>query len=194
MLVLASGSPRRRELLAILGIPFTVYAADIDERRLPDEPVATHVCRLARQKAAAVACRPEYASATVLGADTIVVCDDTVLGKPCNAAAARAMLAQLCGRWHQVMTAVAVCGPAGQKEVLCVSEVAFAPLSDRTIDAYVASGEGLDKAGGYAIQGLAGALIRELRGSYSAVVGLPLFETRQLLLSQELSGCLDTPL
>jgi septum formation protein len=190
MLVLASASPRRRELLALLGIPFSICAADIDERRLPDEAAAAHVGRLARQKAAAIAGRPEFASATVLGADTIVVCDDEVLGKPDDAAAARAMLTQLGGRWHEVMTAIAVLGPAGQDEVLCLSQVAFAPLSEFTINAYIATGEGVDKAGAYAIQGLGGALVRELRGSYSAVVGLPLFETRQLLLRHGLSGTL----
>jgi septum formation protein len=177
--ILASGSPRRRELLGQLGLEFEVQSADLDEAVLPDEPPALYVERLARAKAVAVhAKRP---SAVVLAADTSVVIDGAILGKPGDdALAGAAMLKRLSGQTHQVMTGVAVAGERVESLVV-TTDVVFRPLSDAEIDWYVATGEGRDKAGGYAVQGRAGAFISELNGSASSVVGLPLAEAVELL-------------
>lgn len=177
--ILASGSPRRRELLGQLGLAFEVLSADLDEAVLPDEPPARYVERLARAKAEAVhAKRP---GAVVLAADTSVVIDGAILGKPGDdALAGAAMLKRLSGQTHQVMTGVAVAGERVESLVV-TTDVVFRPLSDAEIDWYVATGEGRDKAGGYAVQGRAGAFISELNGSATSVIGLPLAEAVELL-------------
>ncbi|MND37610.1 Maf-like protein YhdE [compost metagenome] len=179
-LYLASGSPRRRELLAQIGVPFSVVSAPIDETPLPNEGAPAYVERLARAKAAAgLACIE--GQAVVLGADTAVVLDGRILGKPENREDALAMLADLSGREHQVLTAVALSD--GQRvHSLCVtSKVRFRAISAEEAQRYWASGEPADKAGGYAIQGLGAVFVTGLSGSYSAVVGLPLSETAELL-------------
>ncbi|MFJ4257555.1 MULTISPECIES: Maf family protein [Pseudomonas] len=179
-LYLASGSPRRRELLTQIGVPFSVVSAPIDETPLPDESAPAYVERLARAKAAAGLARVE-GPAVVLGADTAVVLDGRILGKPESREDALAMLADLSGREHQVLTAVALTD--GQRvQSLCVtSQVRFRAISDDEAQRYWASGEPADKAGGYAIQGLGAVFVTGLSGSYSAVVGLPLSETADLL-------------
>lgn len=179
-LYLASGSPRRRELLAQIGVPFSVVSAPIDETPLPNESAPAYVERLARAKAAAgLACLE--GPAVVLGADTAVVLDGRILGKPENREDALAMLADLSGREHQVLTAVAL--DDGQRvHSFCVtSTVRFRAISTDEAQRYWASGEPADKAGGYAVQGLGAVFVTGLSGSYSAVVGLPLCETADLL-------------
>ena len=178
-LVLASASPRRLALLAQIGIvPDRIVAADIDETPLRDESPRCHALRLARAKAAAVAAPGSH----VLAADTVVAVGRRILPKAETADEARRCLALLSGRRHRVMTAVVLVAPNGrQGERLVQSVVGFARLTGRQTDAYLASGEWQGKAGGYAVQGRAAAFIRFLSGSYSNVVGLPLFETAQLL-------------
>lgn len=177
-LVLASASPRRRAFLEQLGIPFTVVPANLDERVLRGEKPQDYVLRIAQQKAARVAAIEE--GALVLAADTSVVVDDEVLGKPSDAADAATMLKRLSGREHVVMTGVAIDGTE-RIAVRVDTKVRFRPLSDEEIRWYVATGEPLDKAGGYGIQGLAGAFVRSIDGSASNVVGLPLSETIGML-------------
>jgi len=183
-LYLASGSPRRRELLTQIGVPFTVVSAPIDESPLPDESAPAYVERLARAKAAAGLARVE-GPAVVLGADTAVVLDGRILGKPENREDAMAMLADLSGREHQVLTAVALAWPLPDTRApllrLSRSTVRFAPIGPERIAAYVASGEPMGKAGAYAIQSGAAAWIEHIAGSYSGIMGLPLFETAGLL-------------
>jgi len=177
--VLASASPRRRALLAQIGLTeIEIIATDIDETpRKAEKPRALAV-RLARAKAAAV----DMPGAAVLAADTVVACGRRILGKAENEAEARAFLSLLSGRRHRVITAVVLLPPGGAtRERVVESVVAFARLTEAQIAAYLASGEWRGKAGGYAIQGLAASFIRFLSGSYSNVVGLPLFETAQLL-------------
>ena len=178
-LVLASASPRRLALLAQIGIvPDRIVATDIDETPLRDESPRCHALRLARAKAAAVAAPGSH----VLAADTVVAAGRRILPKAETADEARRCLALLSGRRHRVMTAVVLVAPNGrQGERLVQSVVGFARLTGRQTDAYLASGEWQGKAGGYAVQGRAAAFIRFLSGSYSNVVGLPLFETAQLL-------------
>jgi septum formation protein len=178
-LVLASTSPRRRELLAQLGLSFEVLAVEIDERPLAGELPADHVCRLALAKARAGAAQAR--NGCVLGADTVVVVDGDILGKPRDAGDAAAMLRRLSGRSHAVVSAVACLHGVTHGVRLSESDVTFRALTDVEIDAYCATGEPLDKAGAYAIQGRAAAFIRHLQGSYSGVMGLPLFETAELL-------------
>ncbi|GAB3475371.1 Maf family protein [Azotobacter salinestris] len=182
MLYLASGSPRRRELLMQIGVPFVPLAVTIDETPAPDETPATYVERLARDKAAAgLASLIGDRQAVVLGADTTVVLDGRILGKPRDRDEAQAMLQALGGRGHEVLTAVALAA-AGRCEARVVrSRVAFRPIAADEAEAYWTTGEPRDKAGGYAIQGLAAVFVSHLEGSYSAVVGLPLCETAQLL-------------
>jgi septum formation protein len=181
-LYLASGSPRRRELLAQIGVPFTTHIVPIDESPLADEAPSAYVERLARAKASAALASLEHAAgAVVLGADTAVVLDGRILGKPADRAEALRTLAALSGREHQVLTAVALASNARVAARVVVSRVSFRPLSEAEIAAYWASGEPLDKAGSYGIQGLAAVFVRQLQGSYSAVVGLPLCETAELL-------------
>jgi septum formation protein len=170
MLVLASQSPRRSEILRQAGIPFTVRVADVDESVQAGESAADYVQRLAAAKAHAV----EAADAeTVLGADTTVVIDGEILAKPADAADARRMLARLSGRRHEVLTGI--CLRRGGHAIRdCVTTgVVFAALSDREIDEYVASGEPMDKAGAYAIQGLASKFVERIEGDYFNVMGLP---------------------
>jgi septum formation protein len=178
-LVLASASPRRLALLAQIGIvPDRVIATDIDETPLRDELPRLYAQRLARAKADAAADR----GAIVLAADTVVAAGRRILPKAETDGEARRCLTLLSGRRHRVMTAVVARGPGGRcSERLVQSVVGFARLSERQIEAYLAGGEWRGKAGGYAIQGSAATFIRFLSGSYSNVVGLPLFETAQLL-------------
>jgi len=187
VLVLASASPRRRELLWQLGVPHRVAVADLLEDALGEESASECVQRLATAKATKIwlaAAAPGANAAAllpVLGADTAVVVDGEILGKPADRAAALRMLAQLSGRTHQVLTAVALVGPHGSAQRLSQSEVSFRALTEAECATYWASGEPRDKAGAYAIQGLGAVFVSELRGSYSGVVGLPLFETAALL-------------
>jgi septum formation protein len=179
--VLASGSPRRSELLALLDIPFEVQPADVDESRRPGEEPLAYVERLARDKARAVAREGTVA----VGADTIVVHRGTVMGKPEHPAEARAMLERLSGDVHQVMTAVAVAivekGRVVLDSTVETALVRFLPLTDREIDDYIATGEPLDKAGAYALQGRGAVLVESIEGHPTTVVGLPLPATRRLL-------------
>jgi len=175
---LASASPRRAEILAALGISYSAGGVDIDEQRLAGEPPDEMVLRLASEKAAAARlthCLP------VLAADTVVFVDDTVFGKPRDQADALAMLARLSGRSHQVMTGVAIDWDDGQRTVLSVNEVHFRQISPDEALAYWQSGEPCGKAGAYAIQGLGGVFVENIQGSYSGVVGLPVFETTALM-------------
>ena len=180
---LASASPRREELLRQIGVPFTARPATIAEERLPQEPPADYVRRTARAKAAAVWASPAVQAAPrpVLAADTAVVVDDAVLGKPADTAEALEMLAALSGRSHLVLTAVAIHADDAAEDLLSTSEVRFRATTHAERVAYCATGEPLDKAGAYAIQGRAAAFVERLEGSYSGVVGLPLLETAMLL-------------
>jgi septum formation protein len=180
---LASASPRRSELLRQVGIDFEVCAADVDERRLPAESPADYVVRLARAKADRVWTSVAVATGRgpVIAADTAVVVDGAILGKPADAGAAFEMLTTLSGRAHDVLTAVAVRGSAGAESALSRSEVRFRATTPMERRAYCASGEPLDKAGGYGIQGLGAVFVEHLSGSYSAVMGLPLLEAVALL-------------
>jgi septum formation protein len=177
-LVLASASPRRAELLRQIGVAFDVCAADIDETRMLNESPYSYVLRMARQKAEAVA--PRFAGAIILASDTSVVIDGDVLGKPQNHADAHGMLRRLAGRSHQVMTSVCVLAEACQL-VVNQTEVWFRDMSDAEIDAYWHTGEPIDKAGAYAIQGLGAKFVERIDGSYSGVMGLPLFEVANML-------------
>ena len=180
-LVLASASPRRLELLAQIGlVPDLIDPAEIDETPQPGETARLLALRLARAKAAAVAQRSP--NAFVLAADTVVAVGRRLLGKPDDAADAARMLALLSGRAHRVLTAVAVAAPGGRMAArLSETRVRFKRLTGAEIDAYLASDEWAGKAGGYGVQGRAGAFVIDLNGSYTGVVGLPLYETRALL-------------
>lgn len=180
-LVLASASPRRRELLDQIAVRHEVAPVAIDETPGADEAPDLYVLRLARQKA--LTCQADWheSARLFLGADTAVVVDGTILGKPTDAAEARAMLARLSGREHQVMSGVALAGPHAVRERVVVSRVRLRPLSNAEIDNYVATGEPMDKAGAFAVQGRGAALVAELCGSYTAVVGLPLEAVTDLL-------------
>ncbi|AVR01543.1 septum formation inhibitor Maf [Pluralibacter gergoviae] len=180
MLYLASGSPRRQELLTQLGVRFERIVPGIEEQRRPQEPASQYVSRLARDKAQAGVAMAER-DLPVLGADTIVVLNGQVLEKPRDEAEAAAMLRQLSGQTHQVMTAVALADRAQILDCLVMTDVTFRVLSDEDIAGYVACGEPMDKAGAYGIQGLGGCFVRKINGSYHAVVGLPLVETWELL-------------
>ena len=181
-LFLASASPRRRELLAQIAVPCVTQIASIDETPLPDEPPAAYVERLACDKArAGLLALGGRDDAVVLGADTAVVLDGRILGKPADLNESRAMLQALSGRSHQVLTAVALVGGGRDAARVVSSDVSFRPISEAEIEAYWASGEPCDKAGSYGIQGLAAVFVSGLQGSYSAVVGLPLCETAELL-------------
>ena len=177
--VLASQSPRRRELLALIGIPHEVLPADLDESLLPGEHPVEHAERLAREKARAVAATEP--DAVVIGADTIVVLDGVILGKPRDAAEAARTLAQLAGRTHTVHTAVAVVRGGRVESGVESVEVTFRALTDEQISAYVATGEPMDKAGAYGIQGYGAALVEGIVGDYFAVMGMPLARTLGLL-------------
>lgn len=182
MLYLASQSPRRRALLAHLGCAFAVLDLEVPEQHAAGETPEDYVRRVARDKArAGLAQVQAEPGAHVLGADTEVVLDDEVFGKPASAEAAAAMLRRLSGRTHRVLSAVVLVSAGGSREVLSTSEVAFGSLDEATIQAYLGSGEWQGKAGGYAIQGGAQAFIAHLSGSHSGVMGLPLYETARLL-------------
>lgn len=181
VLHLASQSPRRRQLLEQLGADFTVLDVDVPEQRAAGESPQAYVSRVARDKARAGLARLGTAHAWVLGADTEVVLDDEVFGKPRDAADAAAMLRRLSGRTHAVVSVAWLVGAAGERCASCVSQVRFAALDDAAIAAYVDTGESFGKAGAYAIQGRGAALVEHLEGSYSGVMGLPLFETAKLL-------------
>lgn len=178
-LCLASVSPRRRELLTQIGVRYLVEAADIDETVRPGERPCDYVARMARDKALIV--RARGMTLPVLAADTSVVVDEVICGKPRGEAECVAMLQRLSGRTHQVLTAVALAGVRGVDELLSASAVRFRALSAAECVAYWRGGEPRDKAGGYAIQGHGAVFIEHLSGSYSGVMGLPLFETAQLL-------------
>jgi septum formation protein len=171
--VLASSSPRRKELLDAVGWPYEAIVAGIDESVLPNEEPAAYVQRLARSKAEAVAARLE--AGLVLGADTTVVIENEILGQPEDDQDARRMLRLLNGKWHEVLTGVAVVRVGGETRVdYETTRVRFAEMSDREIDWYVATGEARGKAGAYGIQGAAGLFIKEIQGDYFNIVGLPI--------------------
>src|SRR5262249_32135029 len=176
MLILASSSPRRAELLRAAGINFTVRAADVDETIRPDELPRDYVVRLSREKARAVVHDNELA----LGADTTVVINGEIAGKPADAEDAGRMLRALSGRWHEVLTGVTLARADQILSDIASTRVKFARLSDAEIDWYVSTGEPMDKAGGYAIQGYASLFVERIEGSYSNVVGLPVRLAYQL--------------
>ena len=178
-LILASASPRRRELLSAAGLPFDAEPVDVDERREPGEPPATYVDRVARLKASTVAAR--YPARPVLGADTTVVVDGEVLGKPVDAGDAARMLRRLAGRSHEVLTGVALAWQGQLISDVILTRVRMDPLTEAAVADYVASGEPMDKAGGYAIQGRASRFIPHIEGSFANVVGLPVATVLQLL-------------
>ena len=179
-LILASSSPRRQELLREIGIPFQVHAANINEDQIAGEDAREYALRLAREKAQTVAAR--YPQSYVLGADTIVVVDGEVLGKPKDHADAARMLRKLSGRSHEVTTAVSLVAPGARTETrACTTKVCFRKLTEDEIQQYVASGEPMDKAGAYAIQGGASRWTDRIEGEWSNVVGLPLSLVTDLL-------------
>lgn len=187
MLYLASQSPRRRQLLEQLGEQFTVINVDVPEQRTHGESPADYVSRVARDKARAGLATldgsplEEPLAHRVIGADTEVVLDEEVFGKPCDAEAAVAMLRRLSGRTHTVISAVWLLSAGREVSATCLSQVRFATLDAASIAAYVGTSEPFGKAGAYAIQGRGASLIEHLQGSYSGVMGLPLFETARLL-------------
>lgn len=182
MLYLASKSPRRAELLARLGLDFGLLDIDVPEHRAPGEPAEEYVRRVAREKAGAGLLEVVgVAGAVVLGGDTEVILGDDVFGKPRDEADAAAMLQRLAGRTHRVISALSLVSASREAQAVSLSEVTFAELADDELAAYLASGEWRDRAGAYAIQGRAHAFISHLSGSYSGVMGLPLFETARLL-------------
>lgn len=183
-LYLASASPRRQELLRQLGIAFEAIPSNIEERPQPGESARDYVARVARDKARHV--RDAIVSRglsrhPVLGADTEVVIDGEIIGKPQDSAHGQALLRRLSGRVHEVLTGICLIHQHGIEEALSVTEVRFGRLSDADIARYWATGEPGDKAGGYAIQGRAAAFIERIEGSYSGVVGMPLYELNELL-------------
>ena len=172
-LILASSSPRRKELLEAAGWSYEAITAGIDESLLPNEEPAAYVQRLARSKAEAVAHKLQ--SGLVLGADTTVVIDNEILGQPLDDADAKRMLNLLNGKWHEVLTGVAVVRVGGEARVdYETTHVRFAEMTEREIDWYIATGEARGKAGAYGIQGAAGLFIEEIRGDYFNIVGLPI--------------------
>lgn len=184
-LILASASPRRKQLLAQIGVTFTVCSAEIDETPIKGEVATDYVKRLALEKASVIYQRINDPDVWVLGSDTSVILADEILGKPRDKQHAVQMLSQLSGRTHRVLTSVAL---VGRKKQCIVNEnkVMFAALTPEQIEAYWATGEPIGKAGAYAIQGMAAIFIKHLEGSFSGVMGLPLFETAQLLKQHEL--------
>lgn len=179
-LILASSSPRRQELLTQIGVPFSVQVPAIDETPLVGEAPPAYVQRMAEEKALAVLAQ-QKGDVCVLAADTSVIVDGLILGKPADAAEAKAMLLRLSGREHQVLSAIAVADQNRLNSHVVSCKVAFRTLTDAEIEAYWLTGEPRDKAGSYAIQGLGAVFVQAIHGSYSAVVGLPLAETAALL-------------
>lgn len=180
-IVLASTSPRRREILSQMGVAHSLAEHNVDETAHVGEAAAAFVQRLALEKALYVQAANPLCTLPILGSDTIVVCDEQVLGKPLHRVDALRMLALLSGRQHQVLSAVALCCGSQQRVVLSCSDVTFKSLSECERERYWASGEPIGKAGAYAIQGLGGMFVSALAGSFSGVMGLPVFETAQLL-------------
>lgn len=178
-LILASASPRRHELLALMGVAFTVRPASLDEATYDGETPEVYVTRLADAKAEAIAAIAD--TRAVLAADTIVVCDDQIFGKPRDRSDALAMLIRLSGRWHRVLSAVVLRWQDHAVQALTDTAVCFRELDPAECAAYWDCGEPQDKAGAYGIQGLGGCFVTEIRGSYSGVVGLPMAETLALL-------------
>jgi len=176
-IILASASPRRAELLSQIGISYQIQAVDIDESSLPNETPEALVQRLAREKSCAV----KNAQIPVLGSDTLGVLDGELLVKPLDYEHAYSMLSKMSGRWHEILTAVAITHSGETKLKLNRNRVLFRQISNEEILAYWKSGEPQDKAGAYAIQGLGACFIERIEGSYSGIMGLPLFETSQLL-------------
>jgi septum formation protein len=179
MLILASASPRRRELLTQAGLAFEVHAADIDESRLPNENAATYVQRLALEKAQAIHAR--FPDTTVLGADTTVVLDGEIMNKPTGVADAERMLRALADRTHQVYTGIALVNASSRLVHLETTHVTFSAISEEDLALYLASSDPLDKAGAYGIQGFAARWIPRIAGDYFNVVGLPIAATMRLL-------------
>lgn len=172
MLILASQSPRRRALMQLTGLHFTVRVADVDETMDPTLPPAQEVCRVSRLKACTIAA--EAPDALVVAADTIVLIDGQVLGKPHSTRHAAEMLRLLSGRTHEVVTALTVCQGQTIRSVTDITRVTFRPLTDAEIAAYIATGEPMDKAGSYGIQGYGSMFVSHLDGDYFSVMGLPL--------------------
>ncbi|MRH78593.1 septum formation inhibitor Maf [Spiribacter sp. C176] len=186
-LFLASASPRRKSLLERIGVRFHVLAQDIDEQPNEDEAPEVFAIRLALEKArAGLAARPKGQYAPVLGADTVVAVDESLLGKPKDKAEGLAMLERLSGRSHRVLTGVALVDGDRESTRLSISYVQFRPIEHAEAVRYWETGEPLGKAGGYAIQGLGGVFAEQLEGSYTGVMGLPLFETHDLLSEFEI--------
>ena len=191
-LYLASGSPRRRELLAQIGVRFTRIDAPVDETPYPHEPAHDYVLRLAQAKAIsgwAAMLAQGLPHRPVLAADTTVALNGQILGKPENAADATRMLRALSGSTHEVLTSLGLHTADGVEVVLNTSQVTFATLTDEQIAAYVATGEPMDKAGAYGIQGLGGLFVAHLNGSYTGVMGLPLHDTAKLLSLHGMGFC-----
>ena len=188
-LILASSSPRRRLLLGDLGLTFEIITADVDERPLSRETPPGFVSRISMEKCMNVSsvCR----DGTILGADTVVVLDGEILGKPADRESAKAMLKRLSGRWHEVWTGFCIFnrGQAVTVQRAVKTDVLFSRLTDKVCDAYVKTGEPMDKAGAYGIQGVGGVLVKRIRGSYTNVVGLPLAE----VIKELESLCVITP-
>ena len=183
-MILASASPRQKELLDQIKVRYKVCPVDLDETPLPNESPLDYVQRLAAEKSAA--CRAQLNSEIpVLAADTTVILGDLIMGKPKDQADALAMLTKLSGKTHQVYSAISLRGRE-HGQALSITEVTFRRLTERDILDYWHSGEPLDKAGSYAIQGMGGIFVESIKGSFSGVVGLPLFETAQLLSKQEI--------
>lgn len=183
-LILASGSPRRKELLSQLGYDFTILISDIEEQIQEQETATEYVQRLASEKAKAVfqdLSDEDKATKVVLGADTVVTIDNRVLEKPKDLHHSTQMLSDLSGKQHQVMTAVCAYSQAGAQTIICITDVWFKTISQQEIEEYWQTGEPCDKAGSYGIQGIGGKFVTRIEGSYHSVVGLPLYETEQLL-------------
>jgi len=179
-IILASASPRRVELLQQIGVKFTQQVADIDETHQSGETARAFVARMAEEKANKVF-QLSSKECPVLGSDTVIVVDEHILGKPDGYSQACEMLRMLSGRQHQVMTAVTLVNNGKHETLVNSSDVEFMLLDQAIIDAYWQTGESVGKAGAYAIQGVAGQFIKQIRGSYSSIMGLPLYETRLLL-------------
>jgi septum formation protein len=181
-IILASASPRRKELLDQINVDYKVHPVDLDETPLPNEAPLEYVQRLAAEKSAACVAQVG-ADLPVLAADTAVVLDNLIMGKPKDRDDALTMLRQLSGKMHRVYSAISLRGKE-HGQAVSITEVTFRPLTEQEIEAYWQSGEPVDKAGSYAIQGLGGVFVASINGSFSGVVGLPLFETSELLSRQ----------
>ncbi len=182
-IILASASPRRRELLDQIGVRYKVLPVDVDESPFPGELPEAYVRRIAAEKSAACLARCGKPDLPVLAADTAVVLGNRIMGKPRDREDALAMLRKLSGKTHRVYSAVSIRGRR-HAQALNITEVTFRDMTEQEILAYWQSGEPLDKAGGYAIQGLGSVFVKSIRGSFSGVMGLPLFETAELLSQQ----------